>query len=78
MDMEAKIPFINASEYGSLQFVNNVDGYRQFSGPANLAGKRVISNEKGGELYQHQDPLFPESPDWKEITVLTYQRKAAR
>ncbi|CAG8902477.1 unnamed protein product [Penicillium egyptiacum] len=47
MDMEANIPFVNAPECESLGFVDNIDAYRQFSGPAVLAGKRVISNEMG-------------------------------
>jgi hypothetical protein len=49
MDMEANIPFVNAPECESLQFGGNIDGYRQFAGPANLAGKRIISNEMGAE-----------------------------
>ncbi|KAJ5110316.1 hypothetical protein N7532_002961 [Penicillium argentinense] len=47
MDMEANIPFVNVPECESLQFNSNIDSYRQFTGPANLAGKRVISNEMG-------------------------------
>ncbi|OBR14858.1 Secreted protein [Colletotrichum higginsianum IMI 349063] len=47
MDMEASIPFVDAPECESLQWHDNVDGYRQFSGPANLARKKVISNELG-------------------------------
>ncbi|TQN73981.1 hypothetical protein CSHISOI_01436 [Colletotrichum shisoi] len=47
MDMEASIPFVDAPECESLQWHDNVDGYRQFSGPANLARKMVISNELG-------------------------------
>lgn len=50
MDMEANIPFVNAPECESLQFNSNIDGYRQFAGPANLAGKRVISNEMGAVM----------------------------
>jgi hypothetical protein len=50
MDMEANIPFVNAPECESLQFESNIDGYRQFAGPANLAGKRVISNEMGAVM----------------------------
>jgi hypothetical protein len=62
MDMEANIPFVNAPECESLQFGNNIDGYRQFSGPANLAGKRVISNEMGAVMlesynYPHSELL---------------------
>jgi hypothetical protein len=63
MDMEANVPFVNAPECESLQFADNVDGYRQFSGPANLAGKRVISNEMGAVMfksynYPHSELLF--------------------
>lgn len=50
MDVEANIPFVNAPECESLQFQDNIDGYRQFSGPAHLAGKRVISNEMGAVM----------------------------
>ncbi|KAH8892318.1 hypothetical protein GQ53DRAFT_841094 [Thozetella sp. PMI_491] len=50
MDMLASIPFVNAPECESLGFKNNLDSYRKFAGPANLAGKRVISNEAGAEM----------------------------
>jgi hypothetical protein len=63
MDMEANIPFVNAPECESLQFRNNIDGYRQFTGPAHLSGKRVISNEMGAVMlesynYPHPELLF--------------------
>ncbi|KAI7973218.1 hypothetical protein EIK77_004495 [Talaromyces pinophilus] len=41
------IPLVDAPECESLGFADNVDLYRQFSGPAHLAGKTVISNEMG-------------------------------
>lgn len=47
MDAEASIPFVNAPESESLQFEDKIDSYRQYSGPANLAGKRVVSIELG-------------------------------
>ncbi|KAL3250972.1 hypothetical protein ABHI18_010909 [Aspergillus niger] len=47
MDMEATVPLVNAPECESLGFMDNIDGYRQFSGPAVLAGKRIVSNEMG-------------------------------
>ncbi|KAI9045309.1 glycoside hydrolase family 35 protein [Aspergillus affinis] len=47
MDMEATVPIVNAPECESLGFLDNIDGYRQFSGPAVLAGKRIVSNEIG-------------------------------
>ncbi|KAJ5754131.1 uncharacterized protein N7511_008284 [Penicillium nucicola] len=59
MDMEANIPFVNAPECESLQFGNNIDGYRQFAGPAHLSGKRVISNEMGAVMYESYN--FPHS-----------------
>ncbi|KAI0410903.1 hypothetical protein F5X98DRAFT_368489 [Xylaria grammica] len=33
-----------------LNFEDRIDSYRQFVGPANLAGKRIISNELGAVL----------------------------
>ncbi|RDW76315.1 uncharacterized protein DSM5745_06307 [Aspergillus mulundensis] len=47
MDMEVNIPYVDAPECESLQFADSVDAYRQFSGPALLAGKDVVSNEMG-------------------------------
>ncbi|KAL2811612.1 hypothetical protein BJX63DRAFT_444029 [Aspergillus granulosus] len=47
MDMAANIPVVDAPECESLQFQDSVDAYRQYSGPAMLAGKEVISNEMG-------------------------------
>jgi hypothetical protein len=55
MDMESNIPFVDAPECESLGFGDSIDGYKQFIGPAQLAGKRVISNEMGAnmlEVYQ--------------------------
>ncbi|KAJ0382930.1 hypothetical protein COL922a_011526 [Colletotrichum nupharicola] len=59
MDMEASIPFVDAPECESLQFHDNLDGYRQFSGPASLARKTVISKELGavfGSAYRFTTP----------------------
>ncbi|PYH97995.1 hypothetical protein BO71DRAFT_447541 [Aspergillus ellipticus CBS 707.79] len=56
MDMLASIPSVGAPECESLGFGNSIDGYRQFSGPAVLSDKKVISNEMGAvesEAYQH-------------------------
>ena len=50
MDMESSIEYVNAPECESLAFNDNIDGYHQFSGVANLAQKKVISNEMGGDL----------------------------
>ena len=55
MDMLANIPHVNAPECETLGFSENIDSYRQFSGPANLAGKRITSSEAGaiyGAAYQ--------------------------
>ncbi|KAL0777299.1 hypothetical protein CaCOL14_006817 [Colletotrichum acutatum] len=59
MDMEASIPFVDAPECESLQGHDNIDGYRQFSGPANLARRKIISIELGaafGRAYSYTIP----------------------
>jgi hypothetical protein len=59
MDMQANIPYVNAPECETLGLAHSIDNYRQFSGPANLAGKRIISSEAGavmGEVYQQTIP----------------------
>ncbi|KAF9873062.1 hypothetical protein CkaCkLH20_09572 [Colletotrichum karsti] len=60
MDMEASIPFADAPECESLQWRDNVDGYRQFSGPANLARRNVISNELGAVFGRPYSLAIPE------------------
>ncbi|KAL3455862.1 hypothetical protein BJX64DRAFT_281774 [Aspergillus heterothallicus] len=57
MDMEVNVPSVDAPECESLQFGDNVDAYRQFSGPAFLAGKQVISNEMGATMAAYGYPF---------------------
>ncbi|KAJ5630857.1 uncharacterized protein N7484_010957 [Penicillium longicatenatum] len=52
LDMETNIDRVTAPECESLAFNDNIDGYRQFSGAANVAQKTVISNEMGADLEQ--------------------------
>ncbi|KAI9668279.1 MAG: hypothetical protein M1821_001099 [Bathelium mastoideum] len=55
MDMLANVPNVDAPECESLGFNHLIDGYRQYCGPANLAGKRLVSTECGAnpdEAYQ--------------------------
>ncbi|KAH7381091.1 hypothetical protein BKA64DRAFT_727754 [Cadophora sp. MPI-SDFR-AT-0126] len=47
VDMLADIPRVNAPETETLSFSDNLDAFRQYCGPADLAGKRVISVELG-------------------------------
>lgn len=47
MDMQATIPFVDVPECESLTFLDLIDSYRQFIGPANLAQRNIISNELG-------------------------------
>ncbi|KAL2811590.1 hypothetical protein BJX63DRAFT_433266 [Aspergillus granulosus] len=47
IDMQTNIPLVDAPECESLGFNSEIDAYRQYAGPANLAGKRVISSELG-------------------------------
>ena len=60
MDMLANVPDVNAPECESLGFNHIIDAYRQFSGPANLAGKRVISSELGAQPDQVYSQTMPE------------------
>ncbi|KAF3763073.1 hypothetical protein M406DRAFT_292702 [Cryphonectria parasitica EP155] len=60
MDMLANIPYVDAPECETLGFLHNIDGYRQFSGPANLAGKRIISSEAGAVMYLAYQQTIPE------------------
>ncbi len=63
MDELALIPNVNAPEDESLEFANEIDRYRQYAGPANLAGKRVISNELGAQIYRAFQQTLPELVD---------------
>lgn len=47
MDMLENIPYVDAPECESLDFSDLIDGYRQYSGPANLAERRIVSSECG-------------------------------
>ncbi|RDW77799.1 hypothetical protein BP6252_05852 [Coleophoma cylindrospora] len=61
MDMLKSVPLVDVPECESLAFNNEIDSYRQFVGPANLAQKRVISSEVGAEIdlaYQVTMPSF--------------------
>lgn len=46
---QSNIRIVDAPECESLGFNNDIDAYRQYAGPANLAGKRVISSELGAD-----------------------------
>ena len=58
--MLANIPLVNAPECETLGFSNNIDSYRQYSDPAHLAGKRVISSEAGAETMKAYQQTIPE------------------
>ncbi|KAH6693886.1 hypothetical protein F5X68DRAFT_128816 [Plectosphaerella plurivora] len=46
-DMAVSVPIPDAPECESLTFMDKIDAYRQFAGPAHLTGKNIISNEVG-------------------------------
>lgn len=50
LDMDSSIAHVDAPECESLAFNDNIDGYRQFSGVANVAQKSDISNEMGANM----------------------------
>lgn len=61
MDMLANVPAVNAPECESLGFGHVIDAYRQFAGPANLAGKRIISSELGAQRQEVYSQTWPET-----------------
>lgn len=63
LDELENIPKVNAPEDESLEFANEIDRYRQYAGPANLAGKRVISNELGAQIFFAFQQSLPELLD---------------
>lgn len=60
MDMLANIPDVGAPETESLDFSDLIDGYRQYSGPANLAGRRIVSSECGAVKGEGVSQTLPE------------------
>ncbi|KAF2172380.1 hypothetical protein M409DRAFT_50088 [Zasmidium cellare ATCC 36951] len=60
MDMLANVPSVNGPECESLGFNHVIDAYRQFAGPANLAGKRIMSSELGAQREEVYKQTMPE------------------
>ncbi|KAI7084709.1 hypothetical protein KC356_g6490 [Hortaea werneckii] len=60
MEMAANIPAVGIPETESLGFAHLVDTYRQFSAPANLAGRNIISNELGAVQLEAYTQTLPE------------------
>ncbi|KAK5738056.1 hypothetical protein LTR17_006299 [Elasticomyces elasticus] len=58
--MLANVPHVNAPKCESLGFGHLIDGYRQYAGPANLAGKRIISSELGAVMGEAFSQTLPE------------------
>lgn len=52
VDMLSAIPSAGVPETETLSFLNNIDAFRQFSGPANLAGRMIVSIELGADYGQ--------------------------
>ncbi|KAE8327854.1 hypothetical protein BDV39DRAFT_204569 [Aspergillus sergii] len=61
VDMLQLVPSVDAPESESLSFVSDIDGYTQYSTPAELSGKPVISNEMGA------DYKTPFSQTWQRV-----------
>lgn len=59
-DVLENIPLVNAPETETLAFSNNIDAFRQYSGAANLAGKRVISLEVGADIMESYSQTLPQ------------------
>lgn len=56
----ANIPSVDVPECESLDFSDLIDGYRQYAGPANLAGKRIVSSECGAVRSEAYIQTLPE------------------
>lgn len=58
VDMLSAIPVVDAAETETLAFLNNIDAFRQFSGPAHLLGRKTVSLELGADYGQaYSQPL---------------------
>lgn len=60
LNIAASIPLVDVPETESLQFADNVDGYRQVTGIAALAGKNIVSNEMGAKFLKSYRYTFQE------------------
>lgn len=59
MSQQQNNPKVDAPECESLGFGHSIDMYRQYVGPANLAGKRVISSELGANILEAYGQTLP-------------------
>lgn len=60
IDMLSNIPYVDAPETETLGFDPQLDTYRQFAGPAGLAGQRIISLEAGAVMQRQFQSSIPE------------------
>ncbi|KAL0931744.1 uncharacterized protein CTRU02_212697 [Colletotrichum truncatum] len=63
MDMAAAIPLVDVPEGETFSQMDIIDSYREFTGPAFLSGKRILSSEMGAKptkaySYTLSDLLF--------------------
>ncbi|KAH8897356.1 secreted protein [Thozetella sp. PMI_491] len=59
VDMQSVIANLDAPECEDLAFSSNIDAFRQFSGPANMALKKIVSAEVGAGLSQTYQQFIP-------------------
>lgn len=60
LDVLANVPFVDVPEGESLGFNDEIDMYRQYSTPALMAGKPVISNEMGAVQSKAYSQTIPD------------------
>ena len=58
VDMLSSIPYVDVPETETLSFRNNIDGFRQYSGAASLAGQDIVSIELGADYAQTYSQLL--------------------
>lgn len=61
VDMLQAVPVADAPETETLSFQNQIDPFSQYSGPADLAGRQIISIELGADYRE------PFSQTWKKL-----------
>lgn len=59
MDASVNLDVVDVPECESLGFVDSIDAYRAYTGPAQLAGKHIISNEMGAEQLKAYSYTIP-------------------
>ncbi|KAI5362475.1 putative Galactose-binding-like domain superfamily [Septoria linicola] len=70
IDMLSNIPYVDVPETETLGFDPELDTYRQFVGPAGVAGKRIVSLEAGAVFNAAYQQSVPEQLYYLKRSVI--------